>query len=416
MSGREAPRMRGFTPGAERARRLAVDAAAGEALAFAEEPLRISAEDFRAMAVSCAESGASDITIQTGQQPRVELDGVLHRLTRRPWAPSEVETVLAEIYGGANAIAEIGGQRVLDFSYELRLPGGSRQRFRCNAVGVLGRDRHGVEITMRALPRATPDAAALGLLEGEIAAMRPRDGMVVFAGATGSGKSTLLAAILRRHLEDRSRPVKIVDIQAPIEHTFRDVTGAMRGAPSLIGISEVGRHIRGFSEGVHAALRRRPDIISIGEARDAETVSAAIEAALTGHLVYTTTHAGSAAGAIHRLVSAFPAAEREQRAHDLAAALRFLMVQHLAARADGAGRVPVRERLCVTEGLRGRLVRAPAAQWPALVADEIAGRDAAPGAGDMRRSLAEAAAALCAEGTISPAEADRLGAQGGAAR
>ena len=109
MSGREAPRMRGFTPGVERARRLAVDAAAGEALAFAEEPLRISAEDFRAMAVSCAESGASDITIQTGQQPRVELDGVLHRLTRRPWAPSEVETVLAEIYGGANAIAEIGG-------------------------------------------------------------------------------------------------------------------------------------------------------------------------------------------------------------------------------------------------------------------------------------------------------------------
>jgi defect-in-organelle-trafficking protein DotB len=314
-----------------------------------------------------------------------------------------------EAYGGANARTEINGQRVLDFSYELNLPDGSRQRFRCNAIGIFGRDGQGVEITLRALPSVTPSLPAVSLTEEETAALSPRDGIIIIGGATGSGKSTTMAAITRSHLENLARPVKIVDIQAPIEYTFRDVTSALTGSSSVIGQSEVGRHIRAFSDGVHAALRRKPHIINVGEARDFETIQASIEASLTGHLVYTTTHAGSVADAVRRLLSVFPASERESRAYDLVSALRFLMVQHLLPRVDRPGRVPVREYVRFTPRLRERLLDRPINDWPLMITDEVYGRVTETGPDDMRRSLLEAVTPLFRSGAISREDALRLG-------
>jgi len=354
-------------------------------------------------------SGASDVTIQSDQQPRAEIHGLLYRTTRRPWGPSEVDQVLMEVYGGANARTEINGQRVLDFSYELNLPDGSRQRFRCNAIGIFGRDGQGVEITMRALPSITPSLDGVSLSEAETLALSPRDGIVIIAGATGSGKSTTMAAITRSHLENLSRPVKIVDIQAPIEYTFRDVTGSLSGSPSVIGQSEVGRHIKAFSDGVHAALRRKPHIINVGEARDFETIQASIEASLTGHLVYTTTHAGSVADAVRRLLSVFPASERESRAYDLVSALRFLMVQHLLPRIDRPGRVPVREYIRFTPRLRERLLDQQVNDWPMLITEEVHGLAKDTGPEDMHRSLLDAVIPLFRDGKISREDAVRLG-------
>jgi defect-in-organelle-trafficking protein DotB len=374
-----------------------------------EEPPRISLEDFRALLMSCVMSGASDVTIQSDQQPRAEIHGVLYRATRRPWGPSEVDQVLMEVYGGANARTEINGQRVLDFSYELNLLDGSRQRFRCNAIGIFGRDGQGVEITLRALPSITPSLEGVSLTAEETAALSPRDGIVIIAGATGSGKSTTMAAITRSHLENLDRPVKIVDVQAPIEYTFRDVTNALTGSSSVIGQSEVGRHIRAFSDGVHAALRRKPNIINVGEARDFETIQASIEASLTGHLVYTTTHAGSVADAVRRLLSVFPASERESRAYDLISALRFLMVQHLLPRIDRPGRVPIREYVRFTPRLRERLLDKPINDWPLMITDEVYGRVPDAGSEDMRRSLFDAVTPLYRSGVISRDDAVRLG-------
>lgn len=374
-----------------------------------QDPPRISLEDFRSLLMSCVLSGASDITIQSDQQPRAEIHGLLYRTTRRPWGPSEVDQVLMEVYGGANARTEINGQRVLDFSYELNLTDGSRQRFRCNAIGIFGRDGQGVEITLRALPSITPSLESVSLSGEERLALSPRDGIVIIAGATGSGKSTTMAAITRSHLENLSRPVKIVDIQAPIEYTFRDVTNALSGSSSVIGQSEVGRHIRGFADGVHAALRRKPHIINVGEARDFETIQASIEASLTGHLVYTTTHAGSVADAVRRLLSAFPANERESRAYDLVSALRFLMVQHLIPRIDRPGRVPIREYVRFTSRLRERLLDRPISEWPMMITDEVYGQVRDTGPEDMRLSLLDAVTPLFRSGVISREDAIRLG-------
>lgn len=402
-------RQRKVSPGVERARRVPIDVGSGQAFMLEEDPPRISLEDFRALLMSCVMSGASDVTIQSDQQPRAEIHGRLYRATRRPWGPSEVDQVLMEVYGGANARTEINGQRVLDFSYELNMPDGSRQRFRCNAIGIFGRDGQGVEITMRALPSVTPTLDGVSLSSEETEALSPRDGIVIIAGATGSGKSTTMAAITRSHLENLSRPVKIVDIQAPIEYTFRDVTNALSGSSSVIGQSEVGRHIREFSDGVRAALRRKPHIINVGEARDFETIQASLEASLTGHLVYTTTHAGSVADAVRRLLSAFPASERESRAYDLISALRFMMVQHLVPRIDRPGRVPIREYVRFTPRLRERLLDQPINDWPLMITDEVHGRVLETGSEDMHRSLLEAVIPLFRSGVISREDALRLG-------
>ena len=371
------------------------------------EPTRASVRYFRGLLVACAQSGASDVTLQSDQQPRGEFAGRLYRLGRRPWSPSEIEEILAETYHATNGITEIKGRRVLDYSYELNLPNGTRRRFRVNATGILGLGGSGVEITIRILPSSTPTTCQAGLSAGEVEELCPMSGLVVIAGATGSGKSATMAALTRHHLENSIRPVKIVDIQAPIEYSFGDVIWRSIESPSLIGQSEVGRHIASFAAGVRSALRRKPHIICVGEARDLETISATLEAALTGHLVYTTTHAANVPDCIRRLLAAFPAGEREQRAIDLGSSLRFVMVQHLVPLAEGNGRLPAREYVSVSGSMREALGGMHFTDWPAYLHSVMSGPEAGRAIA-FRQSLSEAAEKLLADGRVNGDELGRL--------
>ena len=400
---------RRMSRGVETARAIKVDREAYTAFMLDAEASRLSVEDFRHLLMSAVLSGASDVTFQPDQPPRAEIHGVLYRAMRKALAPSDVDMVLMETYGGANARTEINGQNVLDYSYELNLPDGGRQRFRVNATGIFGRDGQGVEITMRALPSQTPDLEMVQIDDSEIEALTPKDGIVVIAGATGSGKSTTMAAVTRYHLENSIRPVKIVDVQAPIEYTFRDVTSRMDGSPSIIGQSEVGRHIRSFADGVHSALRRKPNIINVGEARDFETISASMEASLTGHLVYTTTHSDSVSATIRRLLTTFPGSERESRAYDLISAMRFLMVQHLVPRADRPGRVPLREYLRFTDRVREKLLSRPIGDWPAILNHEVSEPAGDSGPEDLRMCLRDVSRRYYRQGLISRHDALRIG-------
>lgn len=392
------------TPGVELARAATPDPKLPLLDLVRTQSSRITIEEFRGFVMSAVHSGASDITIQSDQQPRVEIHGRHYRASRRPWSPSEVTLVLAEVYGATNGITEINGKHVLDFSYELNQLDGSKQRFRVNATGIQGLDTHGVEITMRALPAATPTLAQVNVKQELVAALTPRDGIVVIAGATGHGKSTTMAAITRYHLENHERPVKIVDIQAPIEFTFRDVLEEIEGSASGIGQSEIGRHIESFADGVRSALRRKPNIINVGEARDFETIKSSLEASLTGHLVYTTTHAGSVVDAMRRLLSVFPAEERDARSYDLASSLRFLMVQQLVGRADKPGRVPVREYLHFTPQVQNQLFVEPVTRWPHIITSIMASTDQ----GYLRRTFAEDVTPLVQEGIVAAADAFRV--------
>ena len=373
-------------------------------LPFAE-PTRFTPGHLRQLLLSASSAGASDITIQTDSQPRIEIDGQLYRLGHRTWPASEVSAILCELHHAPNAAAEIMGRRILDFSHEIATGAGRRQRFRINATGIHARDGFGIEISIRVLPTKTPDLAFAALGPAEVAAMSPPSGLVLIAGSTGSGKSATMAAITRHHLESAKRAVKIVDVQSPIEYTFHDVLRGETGLPSSIGQSEVGRHIPDFASGIWSALRRKPHIINVGEARDLETISAALEASLTGHLVYTTTHAGSVHDCIRRLLSAFPAKERDHRASDLGISLRYVMVQHLVQRSDGMGRIPLREWLSFSGPVRESLLGLQPSRWPEFVHEIMTNKRFSPEG--LRRTLRNSAQDLISRGLLSPDEASR---------
>jgi len=181
--------------------------------------------------------------------------------------------------------------------------------------------------------------------------MAPQEGVVYVTGATGSGKSTLLAAIIRAIAEDPQSNRKILTYESPIEFVF----DAIDKPSSVVSQSEIPRHLPSFAAGVRNALRRKPRLILVGEARDPETIDAVLEAALTGHPVYTTLHTTGVAETIRRLVGNFSPEERHGRAIDIIETLRLIIWQKLVPTVDGR-QVALREYLVFDESTRGKLL------------------------------------------------------------
>lgn len=370
---------------------------------FGMLPQRLSLADFDKLAVQAVELGASDLTLQSERALRVQIHGRQRRGSVRQLSGSEVEELLRGLYRADNAPAEVKSGRTLDFSYDIRLDRARRQRFRVNATGILARGADGVEITLRVLPTRTPTWREIGLPEELLPALSPRNGIVVIAGATGQGKSTTLAAVIRMHLEASGRPRKIVDLQAPIEFTYEDVLEGLGSSASLIGQSEVPRHVESFAAGVRSGLRRAPDIILVGESRDRATIEASLEAALTGHLVYTTTHAGSVAETMRRLPIVFAVDDREARAFDLATSLKVVIAQQLLPKVGG-GRVPAREYLVFDDTIKEQLFGARTNEWGSIITRILA----QPPARTLCRSMVTEVDDLHRQGLISRDEQQRF--------
>lgn len=381
-------------------------AAAGEAssnihLPLGDDPPRVTPEVFTEWALACARAGFADLTLQTEQPPRGNLHGDMMCLGHRPWSTSEMTGLLCEIYGSESVTATLAAGEVLDFAWHAPEGRGIHRSFRINATAIRPvRGGSGVEVTLRVLPNRTPTLESVGLDKEVVKIMSPDTGVVILAGATGAGKSTTMAALLRTHLEG-DRPRKIVDIQAPIEFTFADVL--RRDTAASFGQSEIGRHVRDWAAGVRGALRRAPHVICLGEARDLETIRAVLEAAMTGHLVVTTTHAGSLTEVFRRLVTVFDPGSREAMAFDLVCAVKAIMVQRLEPAPDG-GRVPLRAILEVTPELRRRLLAAKPDAWPGILDCWTATGSDADG---LVQSFAGHAAALAKTGALSQGIAER---------
>lgn len=319
--------------------------------------------------VGAAMKGASDINISADLRLRVQLHGDQKLASKRRLLITEVQAMLAHLWSANDAMSLVSAGRPLDFSYEKKIDRKRSQRFRVNATGEQRFGTNGVQITLRALPDATPSLDDVGLEDELRDRLEPASGIIVVAGATGHGKSTTMAAMTRCHLENAARPRKIVDLQAPIEYTFRDINTDAADVASFISQSEigVGRNIPTFAEGVRAAMRRAPAVINVGESRDRESMEACIEACLTGHLVNTTTHAGSIAEALRRMAFLFPPEEQEARSFDLMTSLNLIIWQRLVKRADGRGRVALREYLVFDRQVRERFLNVPALEWVNVV-------------------------------------------------
>lgn len=309
----------------------------------------------------CVKKGTSDVSIQSDRPVYTEIHGTLYPATFRPLDAADINVFLSRLYG-PEANARLASGTDLDLSYEIRPDRYSRVRFRVNITAVLSKGRDAAQITMRVLPTEPPTMEDLNVEEEILKTWSPRQGIVIVTGPTGSGKSTLLSAGIRTLLERRGGCGKVVCYEAPIEYVYDTI----KSPRSLISQTEIPRHLPDFARGVRNALRRKPNIILVGESRDRETISASIEAAQTGHLVYTTTHTTGVANTVQRMISTFEQDERDERAYSLLETVRLIITQALVPKLSG-GRIGVREWMRFPDDVREKLLGMTYTQWPSEI-------------------------------------------------
>jgi twitching motility protein PilT len=306
------------------------------------------------------ERGASDAIVSTGTV-RLRIDGQLDTL--------DVPVDDAEL---AACVAALGPNT--DHSLEL-----AGTRLRVHAFDHL----NGAALAARLIRDRVPSLGELGLPAELGAVVDHRDGLVLVCGPTGSGKSTTLASLL--DLLDQRRAAHVITLEDPIEYRFAPRRG-------VVHQRELGIHVPSFAVGLRAALREAPDVILLGELRDRDTIAAALTAAETGHLVLATLHAPSAAGAIDRMIDAFPETQQRQVRWQLAGVLRTVITQYLLPRRDG-GRIAAVELVPVTVAVANLMRKGDLQMLPSAIQT---GRDA--GMIPLERSLAR----MLDTGAVSP--------------
>ncbi|MEI6244016.1 MAG: PilT/PilU family type 4a pilus ATPase [Acidobacteriota bacterium] len=285
-----------------------------------------------------AERRGSDLLLVAGEPPTIRINGVLHRSASAPLDGAEIEDLVVPVLP-PHAQKQFREQGIADASRKLAGAG----RFRIN----LHRERGRGAAVIRALPRRVPALSSLDLPAGTEALARLPRGLVLIGGATGSGKSTTLAAIVDDI--NRREAKHIITVEDPIEfeHTNQK---------SIIQQIEIGIDAPDFPTALRSALRQAPDVLVVGEMRDAETMKIAMAAGETGHLVLSTLHTSDTASTIARIADSFPAERQNTIRQEIAAALSAVFVQTLVPRIAG-GRVPAAELLMVSYGARAHIRR-----------------------------------------------------------
>lgn len=317
---------------------------------MADEPTRFNPVFMEHMLEHTVHLDASDITIQTGMPIFAEVYGKLLRITNRSLSNTELGDLINSIYG-PNATTQLLSGKDIDTHFEFKPNRGVRYRYRVNATACLVEGHDGIQITLRTIPTTPPKLETMNIPQHIIDAVAPQEGIVFITGATGSGKSTLLASVIRDLIENADSNRKVLTYESPIEFVYDEI----ETISSVVSQSEIPRHLPSFAEGVRNALRRKPRLIMVGECRDPETISAALEAALTGHPVYTTLHTSGVAETMRRLVTSFSGEERLGRTIDILETIRLCVWQKLVPTVDGK-RVALREYLVFDEETRDILL------------------------------------------------------------
>lgn len=317
---------------------------------MSDEPTRFTPLFMDRMLEHTERLNASDITIQTGEPIYAEVYGKLLRITNRRLSNTELGDLINSIYG-PNATTQLLSGKDIDTHYEFRPNRGVRYRYRVNGTACLVEGHDAIQITLRTIPTTPPKLETMHLPDNILEAIAPQEGIVFITGATGSGKSTLLASIIRELIETADSNRKVLTYESPIEFVYDEI----QTISSIVSQSEIPRHLPSFADGVRNALRRKPRLIMVGECRDAETISAALEAALTGHPVYTTLHTSGVAETMRRLVTSFAGEERLGRTIDILETIRLCIWQKLVPTVDEK-RVALREYLVFDEEVRDILL------------------------------------------------------------
>src|SRR4029453_10770634 len=281
------------------------------------------------------EANASDLHVTTGTPPAIRVRGEVERLEGFDALTGEETQQLLYRILSSEQQKHLELNRQLDFSYSI--PG--LARFRVNVYF----QRESIGAAFRLIPTELKTLEELGIPDSlHVLAEKPR-GLVLVTGPTGSGKSTTLAAIIDEI--NRNRSEHILTIEDPIEFLHRHKR-------CIVNQREIGPDAKSFAEALRAALRQDPDVILVGERRDLETISAALTAAETGHLVFGTLHTQSAPSTIDRIINVFPAAQQDQVRMQLANTLQGIVTQTLLPKADGNGRQVALEILLPDDAVR----------------------------------------------------------------
>ncbi len=280
----------------------------------------------------------SDLHLKVGSPPVFRIDGSL-TLSNLPKLTADDTRRYASELLPDHLKATFDEHHEADFAFGRQTLG----RFRVNIY----RQRGSVSIAMRSVPPTSKNFAELGLpsVLGDLA--KEKRGLVLVTGPTGSGKSTTLAAVVDEI--NSSRRVNIITLEDPIEVLHPDKM-------ALVSQREVGVDTLSFSEALRRILRQDPDVVLIGEMRDAETVDSALRASETGHLVLSTLHTIDATETVNRIIDFFPAYQQKQIRLVLASSLRGIVSQRLLQRTDGNGRVPAVEVFVNTERAHDRII------------------------------------------------------------
>ena len=282
---------------------------------------------------SLVQQGGSDLHMASGLQPVMRIHGEMVRVKYKELVHEELKQMLFKLIDEAKKkVCEATGD--LDFAYEIE----GIARFRVNFF----MQKRGIASVFRQIPSKVQTADELGLppVCKELALLEK--GLVLVTGPTGSGKSTTLAAII--DYANKNRKDHIITIEDPIEFVHQS-----QGC--VVNHREVGPHTKSFSTALRAALREDPDIILVGELRDLETISLALEAAATGHLVFGTLHTQSATKTVDRIINVFSADEQAQIRTTLSEALKAVVAQTLFKRIDKPGRIPALEVMLCTSAV-----------------------------------------------------------------
>ncbi len=292
---------------------------------------------------------ASDLHLSAGNPPLLRVHGDLQKVKYKILEDEELREMLYEI-APEEIIKRFEEDGEVDWGYEI--PG--LARFRVNYF----RQRNGVAAVFRLIPTKIKTVEELGLppLLNKLALL-PR-GLVLVTGPTGSGKSTTLAAII--DYANRMRYDHIITIEDPIEFVHEPKN-------CLVNQRELGTHTKSFANALRAALREDPDIILVGEMRDLETIALALEAALTGHLVFSTLHTISAAQTVSRIIEVFPPEVRDQIRMSLSESLRAVISQTMFKRIDKPGRIVALEIMIATPAIRNLIRENKIHQIPSMI-------------------------------------------------
>ena len=290
--------------------------------------------DFRKILEVMMEQGASDVHIKVGCQPIIRVDGCLLPTSFPPPSQEDLEQVVQEILTPAQQ-EEFARGREIDFGFGIQ----GFARFRSNFFYQRGT----IGMAIRHVPLSVPAFEELNLPPALADLSNRNRGLILVTGTVGSGKSTTLASMI--DLINRTVAKHVITIEDPIEFLHRD-------EKSIINQREVGLDTESYLAALKHILRQDPDVILMGEIRDRETMSVALMAADTGHLVFSTLHTADATQTINRIISFFPPHQHDDVRFLLAANLSAVISMRLIARTDGKGRVPAVEVMVNTELIR----------------------------------------------------------------